>query len=1301
MLTISKANNDSNSESIQNIKTKKRKTSPSKKNKTDKLKQYLSGTINSTLLDSSSINSINVNNTKDNINVSLSINLNNDKSKTFISNNVKSNNVKSNNVNTNTYTDTNTNTTIDKKINNSSNIVKFNDPRKQKIITSDNGKDQKIIEFYMECLEKHKLELNKEKLTVWMQVGSFFEVYGLIYPDGTKQGNVWDVANDLDIKVAKKKQSAYDNPDIEVYMAGAKEEYAEPYLETLIDKYGWTVAVYTQEKINGSNKINRVLKKILSPGINFESDNISNNYMYIYFKSNKSRLSNNTTLHIGIFFVDCISGENGIQELFAKDINDCNVILSEVVKLLTIKNPTEVVIHIDINDYENYNQLSKEECYSLFGLYDRNVNFIIETCPKEFYSTSHQKLMLENVYHSYKLRGNIFESLGLDDQNIYGRVVLCLGLNNIFQHDGSIISYLEKPSVLKGNSSYLMLANNCLQQLDIISTESNNKVSMLHNNSSIDNVIGNTFNNKRKSLLDILDKTKTVMGRRSFRNRLSMPIIDKTNLETNYQEIEDMQNIQKYYLSTTNNPDFILAPYNTIRTQLGTIRDISKILRKIVTKKCFPSDIVTMYESIESFLKLHKYIKEYMGYLPDSNTIKLLTETEIKDCELMNKYILDTFDFDKSISHWALFNNSFFIKGNNEKIDKLQDDLLKDRDFFFLFKKELTLIINPELKQRLECESQDSENITSLLEINEGSNAKLNRYVYCNEKNMKKILEYEKTNPNTSIKIGNYNIKLNTLQFTLLRKGVYHIKTPYIDIASRNYVTNLYELKKLCIDEFKSWSHNFYLKNNININNYIKWIANIDVIQSCSIIADKYGYTRPKLYYNESITDILEEESTKLSKSFIKVEGLRHPIIERYLKDNQYITNDVSLGYTDQDGILLFGLNAAGKSSLAKSIGIAIIMAQAGMFVACNNMLFNPYKYLFTRIRNNDDIYAGLSSFEVEMKEFKVILDYANSESLILGDELCSGTETLDATALMASGLNQLSSRKASYIFATHLHFLTEVECVNNLDNLKYYHLAVKQDIEKPGKLVYERKLKSGNGPQSYGILVCKSMKLDNEFVRMAEIVRAQIERGEVLKFDNRLTNTDITNKKPSKYNTEKLFQNCEVCGDKGEDIHHINMQCTANNKGIISTDMGKFHKNEKWNLVCLCKKCHQSVHSSCPSIKINGYIETSVGRELNYEILEIISCNTNTKQECNKVLNNTFNNKKDLSSNDFNNTGDNEDNKDLSANDFNINDNKINKVIKQLFNEGKTIRSIQYQIRENYNEKLKIKEIQDIITNI
>ena len=107
----------------------------------------------------------------------------------------------------------------------------------------------------------------------------------------------------------------------------------------------------------------------------------------------------------------------------------------------------------------------------------------------------------------------------------------------------------------------------------------------------------------------------------------------------------------------------------------------------------------------------------------------------------------------------------------------------------------------------------------------------------------------------------------------------------------------------------------------------------------------------------------------------MKCNELRHPIIEKINTRVDYITNDVELSGDKEDGKLIFGPNATGKSCLMKAIGISIIMAQCGMFVPCSQMIYYPYKTLFTRILGSDNIFKGQSSFAVEMIEIKTILE--------------------------------------------------------------------------------------------------------------------------------------------------------------------------------------------------------------------------------------------------------------------------------------------------------------------------------------
>ena len=107
-------------------------------------------------------------------------------------------------------------------------------------------------------------------------------------------------------------------------------------------------------------------------------------------------------------------------------------------------------------------------------------------------------------------------------------------------------------------------------------------------------------------------------------------------------------------------------------------------------------------------------------------------------------------------------------------------------------------------------------------------------------------------------------------------------------------------------------------------------------------------------------------------KSFVEAKQIRHILIEQLNQKETYVPNDLSLGTTQ--GILLYGVNAVGKTSLIKALGISVIMAQIGFYVPCESFEYYPYDYIFTRILGNDNIFKGLSTFEVEMSELRLSL---------------------------------------------------------------------------------------------------------------------------------------------------------------------------------------------------------------------------------------------------------------------------------------------------------------------------------------
>ena len=242
------------------------------------------------------------------------------------------------------------------------------------------------------------------------------------------------------------------------------------------------------------------------------------------------------------------------------------------------------------------------------------------------------------------------------------------------------------------------------------------------------------------------------------------------------------------------------------------------------------------------------------------------------------------------------------------------------------------------------------------------------------------------------------------------------------------------------------------------------------------------------------------------------------------------------------------------------------------------------------------------------------------------------------------------------------------MDYIKKLTNIKLYHMLVELDKHNPKRLIYTRKLQPGNGPKSYGILVCESMSLDNKFIELAKEIRLSM---------NTKKNITEVNFKNSKYNSNKIVNYCEVCNNNtlAEDVHHIDEQCTADNRGMIN----KYHKNSKWNLVSLCKKCHTDVHSVPPKLVINGYQNTTNGIILNYNknINISITNYVNCDSHCNSNSENSH-----CNSNSENSHCNSENSR------THISDN-IKREIGEKFKEGYTPRKLQYHLNKTYSLKV------------
>jgi len=375
--------------------------------------------------------------------------------------------------------------------------------------------------------------------------------------------------------------------------------------------------------------------------------------------------------------------------------------------------------------------------------------------------------------------------------------------------------------------------------------------------------------------------------------------------------------------------------------------------------------------------------------------------------------------------------------------------------------------------------------------------------------------------------------------------------------------------------------------NTYNFESIIKYISEVDWYTSSAKCVDLYRYTRPIIAERAERAE-RDERDELFGASYIKAEAIRHPIIERILTNTCYIPNDISIGTEETQGILLYGVNSAGKSSLSKAIALCIIMAQAGMYVPCDKFTYWPYKEIFTRIPSGDDMMKGQSSFVVEITELRNILKRASMNSLIVGDEIASSSESISALAIVSAAIIQLYKKNATFMFATHLHDLCNIEAIKKLDRLGIFNLSVKYDNDSK-KLIYDRILKSGQGSTLYGLEVCKSLHLGDEFLDIANTIRQ-----EILNIPK-----SIYSQKTSRYNAQFFIDTCSICKKEASEVHHIQQQALADDKGFIN----HIHKNNLANLMAVCDTCHDKIHNN--EIKIDGYHQTSTGIELISHVVE------------------------------------------------------------------------------------------------
>ena len=985
-----------------------------------------------------------------------------------------------------------------------------------------------ILDYFQ--LTKIYQEKYGNNTIILLQVGSFYECYSLKHPingnyEITQIKRFTEICN---FNIAEKKMSLGDSTEIltdfpdfptnassksikqwiknippcQVVMGGFRDYMLDKYIGKLSEN-GFTSVVYSQHK--EGKEVTRKLDRIFSPGT-FISDEI-----------NSSNLSNNIMciwfdtyksnnvdfIVCGVSSINIFTGESTLFE-YTTPYYMNPTSFDEIERYISTLNPCEIIV---LSDFEDDSTINKIIQYigipSQTTIHNIHISKCLNQDTKQKVENCTKQVYIQEILSIFFSK-DVFNIYTEFQNSIVATQSFCYLLNFIQEHNPDLVRKIHLP-IFSNTSDRMVLANHTLRQLNIIND-------------------GNSSGHL-SSVSSFINKCSTPMGKRQMQYQITNPTFNQEWLNQEYTNIDNV-------LSCF--PDNI----GTIRKQLQQVRDIEKMLRQILTHKLVPSSVYHLYNSCKIIQELYNTYPTILDNVKDesfTNSLKSFLGF------LEQHFVLEVCSNTHSLT---TFEENIICIGISQELDNNINRQNELKNAIIQLQTTLTQLLTNENSKYVDCiKIHETEKSGKSFQITK-TRGKL----------LRKILD-ELIQNNKGVKIvdgtidGKMFISINDIKITPASGSNDEIEFPLLNKTTKELFRLQDDFNSIITKTYQETLKIIEVSWFEKIESFSNYISKLDVLVNKSYIAKTYNYCRPQIQEGEP--------------SFFKAEGIRHALIEHINTNEIYVTNDVELG---SSGILLYGINSSGKTSLIRSIGICIVLSQSGCFVPCSSFIFKPYTSIFSRIIGNDNLFKNLSTFVVEMTELRTILNYCDNGSLVLGDELCSGTEIQSALSIIISSLMHLHEKKSSFIFATHFHEIVNYyEEIKELNSLSIKHLHVYYDREKQ-TLVYDRKLKEGFGSKMYGLEVCKSLYMPTEFLETAFNLRNKY-------FPE---NLGTLSHKTSTYNTQKIRGKCEMCNlSIGEEIHHINQQKDADENGFI----GDFHKNHKSNLQSLCEKCHTKIH--------------------------------------------------------------------------------------------------------------------------
>ncbi|WP_243425668.1 DNA mismatch repair protein MutS [Faecalicatena contorta] len=550
---------------------------------------------------------------------------------------------------------------------------------------------------------------------------------------------------------------------------------------------------------------------------------------------------------------------------------------------------------------------------------------------------------------------------------------------------------------------------------------------------------------KRGSLLWVLDKTKTAMGARMLRKQLEQPLIDKKQIERRLDAVEELL-------------DNAICR-EEMREYLTPVYDLERLLSKITYKSANPRDLTAFYSS----LSMLPHIRCILEDLRSPLLKEILGEMDALEdiCDLIGRAICE----DPPL---AMKEGGIIREGYSEEVDRLRNAKTEGKDWL----------------AKLEEEEREKTGIKNLR------------------------IKYNK--------VFGYYLEVTNSFKNLVPD--YYTRKQTLANAERYITPRLKELEDTILgaeDKLYALEYELYCevrdtigKEVVRIQNTAKAVAQLDMLASLAVVAERNRYVRPKI--NE--------------KGVINIKDGRHPVVEQMIPNDMFIANDTYLDDRKDRISIITGPNMAGKSTYMRQTALIVLMAQVGSFVPASSADIGIVDRIFTRVGASDDLASGQSTFMVEMTEVANILRNATRHSLLILDEIGRGTSTFDGLSIAWAVVEHISNTKllgAKTLFATHYHELTELE--GKIDNVHNYCIAVK---EKGDDIVFLRKIVKGGADRSYGIQVAKLAGVPDPVIERAKEIAEELSYADITtRVKDIASGGRETKKKAKKYDEVDMAQ--------------------------------------------------------------------------------------------------------------------------------------------------------------------------------